>query len=544
MTNLRRWVGTDSFWLALLLGGSLIVRLTTLGIRPFDGDEGVILDVVTQPTLSDAWTLIARDVHPPLLHLLTWLATQALGVSEWSARLVPALASVGIIWLAFGYWRRISGPRTAWLTASLIAVSPQSLFFAQELRFYSLLTLLTLGSIYLLTRLHESFSWSRLIGWVLVNWALTETQHLGLIILAAEGLVIGWWTVQGVISIRLRRREIPSTAQPTAGSLSRSIGGLEMTSRLLLALLITGLLYLPTLPTTLHQFVGRLGGEDQTGLALRTNAVGTINGLYRLGVGNLAAGIDASPAGFSELLHTDPIKLGTFALSFLLLIGFLVAGWRALTTEQRRRLTPLLFVAGSLLLAALLSRQVGERASRNLYLLSPLSFGLLASGIVAAWGRRANGKRQTANGRSAITLSRVGAGLLVGFILAGTVIQFQLIQRPGVDAIAAFIDPRLQRGDVVLTKGTYLHGESFVFNYYSKTHPPVVDYYGEYDVNLGNLDELNEVPVQARLDALLGDHPRVWFYDLIGDPVSWHGTPHQLGIDKEGLPLVVWEIQR
>lgn len=513
MKSFSRWIGTESFWFTVLLVGSLILRLATMGIRPFDGDEGVVLAVITQPTLHQALALAAKDVHPLLLFALAWLPVKLFGVSTWSARLLPAIFSVGIIWLTFALVQHTTNRRIAWIAAVLIALSPQNLYFGQELRFYSLLTLLTLGSVYLLILLRERFSWSRLLGFALVNGLLLNTQHLGLVILAAEALTIGWWATR-------------SPERPLAG-------------RLVVGLLITGVLYLPTLPTTLHQFSGRLGGEDQTGLYLKQDLIGTVNGVYRLGVGELAAGIKASD-GLHVILRDRPTTLVTFVIAFLTLLWFLGYGLLSLSAEQRRTLMPYLVVAGVMVLAAVGSRQVGERASRNLYVLSPLYFGLLASGLAAAW----EGKQQAASSTWWGIIGRVTSVALVGCILAGTVIHFQIIRRPGVNAIAQYIDAHRQPGDAVLDKGTYLHGESYVFTYYSKTDPPIVDYYGDYNVNLGNLAQLNAVPVQAEIDALLASHQRVWLYDLIGDPVTWRGTRHVLGTDKEGLELAVWEITR
>lgn len=68
-------------------------------------------------------------------------ALQFYGISEWSARLVPALIGVASIPILYLPTRRFFGPTTALIAALLLAVSPWHLFWSQNARFYTTLLL-------------------------------------------------------------------------------------------------------------------------------------------------------------------------------------------------------------------------------------------------------------------------------------------------------------------------------------------------------------------------------------------------------------------
>jgi 4-amino-4-deoxy-L-arabinose transferase-like glycosyltransferase len=78
----------------------------------------------------------------PLSLIATAGVLNVLGISEWSARLVPAL--IGIISIPVLYFpvKRLFGPGVGLLTVLLLAVSPWHLYWSQNARFYTSLMLL------------------------------------------------------------------------------------------------------------------------------------------------------------------------------------------------------------------------------------------------------------------------------------------------------------------------------------------------------------------------------------------------------------------
>jgi hypothetical protein len=73
--------------------------------------------------------------------VLIALAVNSFGLSEWSARLVPALFGIITIPILYFPIRKIYGPGVALLASLLLAVSPWHLYWSQNARFYTIILL-------------------------------------------------------------------------------------------------------------------------------------------------------------------------------------------------------------------------------------------------------------------------------------------------------------------------------------------------------------------------------------------------------------------
>lgn len=123
--------------LLLLAGITLIaalLRFYKLGAWSFWGDE--ILSVVN---IEDGfnYNLLRQSLGLSLIQV----AIGRLGVSEWTARLAPAL--IGIVSIPILYFpiRKIAGSAAALLTMLFLALSPWHLYWSQNARYYTLLLL-------------------------------------------------------------------------------------------------------------------------------------------------------------------------------------------------------------------------------------------------------------------------------------------------------------------------------------------------------------------------------------------------------------------
>jgi 4-amino-4-deoxy-L-arabinose transferase-like glycosyltransferase len=87
-------------------------------------------------------TIINEWWRPPLSLILIDSALDILGVSEWSARLVPTV--IGIISIPVLYFpiKKLFGPAVALVALFLLAISPWHLYWSQNARFYTSLMLL------------------------------------------------------------------------------------------------------------------------------------------------------------------------------------------------------------------------------------------------------------------------------------------------------------------------------------------------------------------------------------------------------------------
>jgi 4-amino-4-deoxy-L-arabinose transferase-like glycosyltransferase len=126
--------------LGLLLAITLLaasLRLNRLGDWSLWGDEEFTLRFA-----DDGFRV-------PFSSTLIFWTVRALGVSEWSGRLVPALIGIATVPVLYLPVRRIFGKSVALVSSLLLAVSTWHLYWSQNVRFYS--TLLLFFSLALLT---------------------------------------------------------------------------------------------------------------------------------------------------------------------------------------------------------------------------------------------------------------------------------------------------------------------------------------------------------------------------------------------------------
>jgi uncharacterized membrane protein len=111
----------------------------------------------------------------PFNLLFVHYALEWFGVSEWSARLTPAIIGTLSVPILFFPVKRLFGSGTAFITIILLAVAPWHLFWSQNARFYTLLLLFyNIGLLYTLIALEEERPLFYLIGGLFLLLALRE----------------------------------------------------------------------------------------------------------------------------------------------------------------------------------------------------------------------------------------------------------------------------------------------------------------------------------------------------------------------------------
>lgn len=108
---------------------------------------------------------------------LTGLALQSQGVSEWSARLVPAFIGIFTIPILYFPIRRMLGSGAALLSVFFLAISPWHLYWSQNARFYTLLMLFyALSAFFFYFWLERDRLWLLLLAGLFLVLAVQERQ--------------------------------------------------------------------------------------------------------------------------------------------------------------------------------------------------------------------------------------------------------------------------------------------------------------------------------------------------------------------------------
>ena len=177
--------------------GARLWRLTGTCLW-FDELFGVHAARHTWPGL---WRFVAADlIHPPLFYALLKVWVPAGGESLLWLRLFPVVASVAALVPLLLLARELRLSATATNIALLVAGTNGYLIkYAQEVRMYGLLLLLTLTSLWLFARLLNKRDGARglFVALFFVNLLLVYTHYYGWLVVACEG---------AFLALRERRR--------------------------------------------------------------------------------------------------------------------------------------------------------------------------------------------------------------------------------------------------------------------------------------------------------------------------------------------------
>ena len=169
----------------LLLGSILLIgiilRFYGLGEQNYWYDELITLSVA-----EGSYSSIITGPRPPVYLALFKLWTTLFGTSEIATRFLSILFGTVSIVLVFAVGRLLFGYYVGTLSAFFMAVSRFQIYYAQEIRYYSLFEMMTLISFYLYLKLLKSASWIYSVAYVLSSVLLYYTHDFGILILAVQ----------------------------------------------------------------------------------------------------------------------------------------------------------------------------------------------------------------------------------------------------------------------------------------------------------------------------------------------------------------------
>jgi 4-amino-4-deoxy-L-arabinose transferase-like glycosyltransferase len=154
------------------------LRFYKLGEWSFWVDETLMLKAAQNPEANSL-------IWPRISLALTQIAVRLLGVSEWSARLAPALIGTLTIPAIYFPIKRTLNAKVALVSALLLATSPWHIYWSQNARFYtSLLLLCFLALLAFFWAIERDRPWHILLFYLLLFLAMVE-RMIALLVLPA-----------------------------------------------------------------------------------------------------------------------------------------------------------------------------------------------------------------------------------------------------------------------------------------------------------------------------------------------------------------------
>ncbi len=253
---------------ALVVAAGIVLRFVTRSDLWLD--EALSVNIARLP-FSDLHEALKHDGAPPLYYVLLHLWTDVFGTSDFAVRALSGVISVATLPLAWFAGRRLGrgGPpglvradstRTRLVAALVVivfATSPYMIRYATEARMYALVMLLVTAGYLAFRRAFERPSIGRLALVALIAALLLYAQYWTIYLLAVVGVGTLWCAVRG------RTPELRHSAR-----------------RVVLALLVAGLAFVPWLSTFVYQaqHTGTPWGDPQLPFSALRQALDQFSG--------------------------------------------------------------------------------------------------------------------------------------------------------------------------------------------------------------------------------------------------------------------------
>jgi mannosyltransferase len=176
--------------LLLILSLGAVLRVVNLGSDSLWLDEAITIQFARLDLPQLFSETASSDVHPPLYYLALHYWIKLFGDSEAATRSLSALFGLLAILMIYKVAAFLFDRAVGLLSALLLALSLFHIQFAQEVRMYTLLALLTLCSFYFFLKLLAEPGAPNLVGYLLSTSLLMHTHVYSFFIIIAENLFL------------------------------------------------------------------------------------------------------------------------------------------------------------------------------------------------------------------------------------------------------------------------------------------------------------------------------------------------------------------
>jgi mannosyltransferase len=174
----------------------LVILLLGLSLRVYDlNKQSIWLDEAYSITLagSSLPQLVqeaVKDNNPPLYHILLHYWITLFGSSEFSTRFLSVIFGFGALLMIYKVGSLLFDKEVGIVGSFILALSVFHIYYSQEARMYSLLSLLTLLSMYFFIKLLKDPRPTVAAAYILSSSLLMYTHVYGLFIVLAENIYV------------------------------------------------------------------------------------------------------------------------------------------------------------------------------------------------------------------------------------------------------------------------------------------------------------------------------------------------------------------
>ena len=146
--------------------------------------------IISELNPSGIITRMSHDASPPLYNLLLHSWMYVFGETELSLRSLSVLFGIMLIIALYFIGKRIFSEKVGLYAALIASVAPIHIMYSQQIRMYTLLSFVSLMSMYYLLRFIQEKKTSFLLGYGIFTILSLYTHNYGIFLLPAQALLI------------------------------------------------------------------------------------------------------------------------------------------------------------------------------------------------------------------------------------------------------------------------------------------------------------------------------------------------------------------
>lgn len=185
--NIRRLQGK---MILVILGGCLILRLFALN-QSLWLDEAISANVARNFSLFEiVKNFSVNDFHPPFYYLFLNIWGHIFGYSEISLRLPSVIFSLITIYLVYLIGKLLKDKNTGLWAAAIVGVNPLLIYFSQEVRMYSMVTMFLTLALYNFLKIvkTKNYNYWNIIGINIFSFLSFVTFYGSVFLIASFGI--------------------------------------------------------------------------------------------------------------------------------------------------------------------------------------------------------------------------------------------------------------------------------------------------------------------------------------------------------------------
>ena len=179
-----------TFFLIAITFLAFILRWADVNSAALWIDELYCFDIASKTSILEILkTVFHTDLHAPLFFIILHFWMKLVGTSDKALIFLPVLFSTLSVPVGYFLSKKLFNEKTAVIFSIFNTISALEIYYAQELKFYSLLPILGLISVYCFLKIVQEFDIKNAIYLFLANTIIVYTFNAGVFFVAAEFIV-------------------------------------------------------------------------------------------------------------------------------------------------------------------------------------------------------------------------------------------------------------------------------------------------------------------------------------------------------------------